>query len=135
LGAENLAEVLAIEIEFHSQIVSQTISRLAAQPELVRHQTASRASNPDRIEAALAFEASAVKSGVRPQALMPLQKLFATQAELGRAEFKAMTGLGERVATETLSSLPRRGCIASDSACGKLRFAVPRHALRFCFPA
>lgn len=89
----------------------------------------------DRIEAALAFEASAVKSGVRPEALIPLHYLFATQAELGRAEFKAMTGLGERVATETLSSLVRRGFLASDSAYGKLRFAVPRHALRFYFPA
>jgi len=89
----------------------------------------------DRIEAALAFEASAVKSGVRPEALVPLHYLFATQAELGRAEFKAMTGLGERIATETVSSLVRRGYLASDSAYGKLRFAVPRHALRFYFPA
>ena len=89
----------------------------------------------DRIEAALAFEASAVKSGVRPEALIPLHYLFATQAELGRAEFKAMTGLGERIATETVSSLVRRGYLASDSAYGKLRFAVPRHALRFYFPA
>ena len=89
----------------------------------------------DRIEAALAFEASVVKSGVRPEALIPLHYLFATQAELGRAEFKAMTGLGERIATETVSSLVRRGYVASDSAYGKLRFAVPRHALRFYFPA
>jgi Fic family protein len=89
----------------------------------------------DRIEAALAFDASAVKSGVRPEALIPLHYLFATQAELGRAEFKAMTGLGERIATETVSSLVRRGFVASDSPYGKLRFAVPRHALRFYFPA
>ena len=88
-----------------------------------------------RIEAALAFEAAATKSGVRPEALMPLHYLFATQAELGRAEFKAMTGLGERVATETLSALLRRGFLATDSAYGKLRFAVPRHLLRFYFPA
>jgi Fic family protein len=89
----------------------------------------------NRIEAALAFEASAVKSGVRPEALIPLHYLFATQAELGRAEFKAMSGLGERVATETVSSLVRRGFVASDSAYGKLRFAVPQHALRFYLPA
>lgn len=89
----------------------------------------------DRIDAALAFEVSAVKSGVRPEALMPLHYLFATQGELGRAEFKTMTGLGERVATETLSALLRRGFVATDSAYGKLRFAVPRHALRFYFPA
>lgn len=88
-----------------------------------------------RIEAALAYEQGAWKSGVRAEALMPLHYLFATQGELGRADFKAMTGLGERVATETLSALIRRGFLATDSAYGKLRFAVPRHALRFYFPA
>ena len=89
----------------------------------------------ERIHAALAFEKSVVKSGVRAEALMPLHYLFATQTELGRAEFKTMTGLGERVATETLSALVRRGFLATDSAYGKVRFAVPRHALRFYFPA
>lgn len=89
----------------------------------------------DRIDAALAFEVSVVKSGVRQQALMPLHYLFATQVELGRTEFKTMTGLGDRVATETLSALLRRGFLATDSAYGKVRFAVPRHALRFYFPA
>ena len=88
-----------------------------------------------RIEAALAFDGSAMKSGVRPEALMPLHYLFATQTELGRAEFKTLTGLGDRVATETLSALLRRGFLATDSSYGKLRFAVPRHALRFYFPA
>ena len=89
----------------------------------------------DRIDATLAFEISAMKSGVRAEALRPLHYLFATQAELGRAEFKTMTGLGDRVATETLSALLRRGFLATDSAYGKVRFAVPRHALRFYFPA
>ena len=89
----------------------------------------------DRIAAALAFEASAVKAGVRQEALIALHYLFVTQAELGRAEFKAMMGLGDRVATETLSALVRRGFVAADSAYGKVRFAVPRHALRFYFPA
>ena len=88
-----------------------------------------------RIEAALAFDGSVIKSGVRPEALMPLHYLFATQTELGRAEFKTMTGLGDRVATEALSTLLRRGFLAADSSYGKLRFAVPRHALRFYFPA
>jgi Fic family protein len=88
-----------------------------------------------RIEAALAFEASAVKSGVRPESLIPLHYLFATQLALSRAEFKAMTGLGDRVATEALSALIRRGFVAADTPYGKLRFAVPRHALRFYFPA
>lgn len=88
-----------------------------------------------RIEAALAFEASALKSGVRPEAVNALHYLFATQLELGRADFKSMLGLGERVATETVSALLRRGFLATDSAYGRLRFAVPLHALRFYFPA
>ena len=66
---------------------------------------------------------------------MPLHYLFATQGELGRAAFKAMTGLGERVATSTLSALLDRGFVTTDSPYGSLRFAIPRHALRFYFPA
>lgn len=66
---------------------------------------------------------------------MPLHYLFATQGELGRADFKAMTSLGERVATATISALLSRGFVASDTPYGNLRFAVPRHALRFYFPA
>lgn len=89
----------------------------------------------DRIQAALAFESAVAKSGVREEALMPLHYLFATQGELGRADFKAMTGLGDRVATATVSALLNRGFVASDTPYGSLRFAVPRHALRFYFPA
>lgn len=89
----------------------------------------------DRIAAALAFDSSTRKSGVRKEALLPLHYMFATQVELSRAEFKTMTGLGDRVATEALSALLRSGYLASDSAYGKVRFAVPRHALRFYFPA
>ena len=89
----------------------------------------------DRIRAALAYEAAVVKSGVREEALIPLHYLFATQSELGRADFKAMTGLGDRVATSTLSALLNRGFLATDSSYGRLRFAIPRHALRFYFPA
>lgn len=89
----------------------------------------------DRIQAAMAFEVHTVKSGVREEALLPLHYLFATQAELGRADFKTMTGLGDRLATQLLTNLLRRGFLATDSAYGKVRFAVPRHALRFYFLA
>ncbi len=89
----------------------------------------------DRIQASLAFEVAVAKSGVREEALMPLHYLFSTQGELRRADFKAMTGLGERVATATVSALLNRGFVASDTPYGSLRFAVPRHALRFYFPA
>ncbi len=88
----------------------------------------------DRLEAALAFE-GALRSGARREALIPLHYLFVTQSEIGRADFKTMTGLGDRLATELVSSLLRTGYLASDSAYGKVRFAIPRHALRFLFPA
>ena len=88
----------------------------------------------ERLEAALAFE-EATRSGARREALLPLHYLFVTHSELGRAEFKAMTALGDRSATELVSSLLRTGYLASDSAYGKVRFAIPRHALRFLFPA
>ena len=88
-----------------------------------------------RIAAALALEEQTLKSGVRREALLPLHYLFAAQPEMPRAEFKAMTGLGERVATALVSALLERGFVVSDSPYGKLRFAIPRHALRFYFPA
>jgi hypothetical protein len=83
----------------------------------------------DRIAAA---EESTVKSGVRSESSHSY--LFARRpARAG--ELKAMTGLGERVATGMLSALLRRGFLASDTPYGDVRFAVPRHALRFYFPA
>lgn len=88
----------------------------------------------DRILAALTFDAHTGASGVRVEALRPLHYLFATQGDLGRAEFKTMTGLGERTATDLVSALLRNGYVATDSAYGRLQFAVPRHALRFYFP-
>ena len=67
----------------------------------------------DRIQAALVFETHTVRSGVREEALLPLHYLFATQAELGRADFKTMTGLGDRLGTELLTNLLRRGFLVS----------------------
>ena len=88
----------------------------------------------DRIAAALMFEES-IGSGVRKEALRPLHYLFITQLELGRADFKTMTGLGDRVSTQALSSLLKNGYLSSDSPYGKVRLGIPRHALRFYFPA
>ena len=87
----------------------------------------------ERIQAALIFEESK-KTGVRKEAALALHYLFSTNSELGRAAFKQMTGLGERVATDLISSLLKNGYLATDSAYGALRFAVPRSALRFYFP-
>jgi Fic family protein len=87
-----------------------------------------------RIAACLAFEANAGQHGVRVEALRALHYLFATQGELERADFKAMLGLGDRLATAQVSALLARGLLQSDTAYGKLRFGVPQHALRFYFP-
>jgi Fic family protein len=89
----------------------------------------------DRMAACLAYEERVVKQGVRPEALRALHYLLASQAELDRADFKAMLGLGERLATAQVSALLKRGLLESDSPHGKLRLGVPQHALRFYFPS
>ena len=87
-----------------------------------------------RIEAALLQDSRAEGSGIRIEALRPLHYLFAAQVELSRGDFKVMTGLGDRLATGLVTSLLKRGYVASDTPQGKLRFAIPRHALRHYFP-
>ena len=51
-----------------------------------------------------------------------------------RGEFKTMLGLGDRMATDALGALVKRGLLKSDSPQGKVRFGLPQHALRFLFP-
>lgn len=46
----------------------------------------------DRMAACLAYEENVVKQGLRSEALRVLHYLFASQAELDRADFKAMLG-------------------------------------------
>jgi Fic family protein len=87
-----------------------------------------------RIAACLSFEESVVRQGVRATSVRALHYLFATQAELERSEFKALLGLGDRMATAQVTALLKRGLLATDSPYGKLRFGVPQHALRFYFP-
>ena len=88
----------------------------------------------DRMAACLTYEEKVVKQGVRTEALRALHYLFASQTELDRADFKAMLGLGERLATAQVSALLKRGLLETDSPHGKLRLGVPQHALRFYFP-
>lgn len=88
----------------------------------------------NRIAACLSYEEQVVRQGVRSEALRALHYLFATQADLDRADFKAMLGLGERLATAQISALIKRGLLQSDTPYGKVRFGVPQHALRFYFP-
>jgi Fic family protein len=88
----------------------------------------------DRISACLSYEQEVVKQGVRREALRPLHYLFAMQGSLKRSDFKAMLGLGERLASAQISALLARGLLRSPSAYGDLSFGVPQHALRFYFP-
>lgn len=88
----------------------------------------------ERMAACLTYEEKVVRQGVRTEALRALHYLFATQGELERADFKAMLGLGERLATAQVSALLKRGLLESDSPYGRLRLGVPQHALRFYFP-
>lgn len=88
-----------------------------------------------RIAACLIFEEESLRSGVRREALRPLHYLFSTGAELERGEFKAMMGFGDRTAVGALAALLKRGLLKSDTPQGKVRFALPLHALRFYFPA
>ncbi|MFM2450576.1 MAG: hypothetical protein RIS44_3026 [Pseudomonadota bacterium] len=89
----------------------------------------------DRMAACLAYEEEVVQQGVRRQSLRALHYLFATQGELDRADFKALLGLGDRLATAQVSALLQRGLLETDSPHGKLRLGVPQHALRFYFPS
>ena len=88
-----------------------------------------------RIAACLIFEEQSLRSGVRRESLRPLHYLYSTGAELERGEFKLMTGLGERTAFSAMAALLKRGLLKSDTPQGKVRFALPLHALRFYFPA
>lgn len=88
----------------------------------------------DRMAACLGYEEQVMKQGVRTESLRALHYLFATQGDLDRADFKAMLGLGERLATAQVSALLKRGLLESDSPHGRLRMGVPQHALRFYFP-
>lgn len=89
----------------------------------------------DRIAACLAYEENVVRQGVRSASLRALHYLMLAPAALERSDFKALLGLGERLATAQVTALLRRGLLVTDSPHGKLRFGVPQHALRFYFPA
>jgi Fic family protein len=88
-----------------------------------------------RIAAALSFEEHTRQSGVRMQAIKPLHYLWLGGHAMPRGEFKTMTGLGDRVATDVLAALIQRGLLRSDTPQGHVRFGVPLHALRFYFPS
>lgn len=92
------------------------------------------ASMKDRIAACLTYEEQVLRSGVRRESLRALHYLLLSCAQLERSEFKAMLGLGDRLATAQVAALLKRGLLVTDSSYGKLGFGVPQHALRFYFP-
>jgi hypothetical protein len=53
---------------------------------------------------------------------------------MARGEFKAMLGMSDRGATDALGALVKRGLLKSDSPQCKVRFGLPRHALRSMHP-
>src|SRR5262249_47759453 len=127
-GRGNLSE--AALVDWIDYVLDTCLDQVA----FMRHML-NLAAMEQRIAACLTFEQQILKSGVRLEALRPLHYLFLSGIELGRGEFKRMTGLGERTADSLLTALIRRGLLATDSAQGKVRFGLPLHALHFYFPA
>lgn len=85
-----------------------------------------------RIRALVVFRSETDKQ-VRREAELPLHYLF-TSGPLTRAEFKQMTGLGDKVAQMLLSHLLKAGLVESDTPLGQVRFGLPLDALQFYFP-
>lgn len=85
-----------------------------------------------RIRALVIFRSETDKQ-VRREAELPLHYLF-TSGPLTRAEFKQMTGLGDKVAQMLLSRLLKTGLVESDTPLGPVRFGLPLDALQFYFP-
>jgi Fic family protein len=85
-----------------------------------------------RITALIAFRSTADKR-IRAEAVLPLYHLF-TAGPATRAEFRQMTGLGERTAQALLSRLLATGLVESDTPLGPVRFGMPLDALQFLFP-
>ncbi len=86
----------------------------------------------NRLRALIIFRSEQDKD-IRREAELPLHYLF-TAGPLSRAEFKQMTGLGERVAQGLLSRLIKTGLVESDTPLGPVRFGMPLDALQFYFP-
>lgn len=85
-----------------------------------------------RITALLIYRSQEDKQ-IRVEAALPLHYLF-TSGQLTRAEFKQMTGLGDKVAQTLLSRLLQMGLVKSDTPLGPVRFGLPLDALQFYFP-
>lgn len=85
-----------------------------------------------RIAALVTFRA-ATDRWMRSAAILPLQHLFAA-GPVARAEFRQLTGLGDRTAQSLLARLLASGLVESDSALGPVRLGLPLDSLAFLFP-
>lgn len=74
------------------------------------------------------------EDGMRVEAVLPLHYAF-TSGPMERAEFRQLTGLGERTARALLAYLLRTGLMVSDTPLGPVRLGLPLDALQFLFPA
>ena len=70
----------------------------------------------NRIEASILYDSSVLHLPVRPEVVGVLHYLFSSGIAMPRADLKAMSKLGDRVATTTLSAL--------------LKLGLPGHRLR-----
>ncbi len=85
-----------------------------------------------RIRALVVFRSELDKQ-MRREAELPLHYLF-TSGPLTRADFKQMTGLGDKVAQMLLSHLLKTGLVETDTPLGMVRFGLPLDTLQFYFP-
>jgi Fic family protein len=84
-----------------------------------------------RIEALVMFRASRDR-GIRTEAALPLYHLFLA-GPISRADFKQMTGLGDKVAQTLLSNLLASGLVTSKSHRSPVQLAFPLNALQCLF--
>ncbi len=85
-----------------------------------------------RITALIAFRSTADRR-IRTEAVLALHHLF-TAGPASRAEFRQLTGLGQRTAQGLLSRLLATGLVESETPLGPVRFGMPLDALQFLFP-
>lgn len=85
-----------------------------------------------RITALIAFRSTADRR-IRAEAVLALHHLF-TAGPASRAEFRQLTGLGQRTAQGLLSRLLATGLVESETPLGPVRFGMPLDALQFLFP-
>lgn len=86
----------------------------------------------DRILALVTFRAETGRVYKREVALA-LHHVFAA-GPVSRGDFKRLTGFSDRTGQRQLQALLNDGLLASDSALGPVRFALPLDALAFLFP-